>query len=113
EEEERKRVEAARIAAEQDRQDQTVIGQYVGRIQAAITREFNTAGLPGGMSCVLQIRMIPGGEVVQATIIKSSGSAVFDSRAEIAVKRASPLPVPDDQRVFGKMREIRLTFAPN
>lgn len=104
---------AAAAAAAQDRQDQGIIGQFVGRIQAAIVREFNTAGLPAGLSCILQIRMIPGGEVVEARIIKSSGNAVFDSRAELAVTRASPLPVPQDQRVFTKMREIRLTFAPN
>jgi colicin import membrane protein len=104
---------AAAASAEQDRQDQGIIGQFVGRIQGAITREFNTAGLPTGLSCILQIRMIPGGEVVEARIVKSSGNAVFDSRAELAVKRASPLPVPEDQRVFNKMREIRLTFAPN
>jgi len=104
---------AAAATAAQDRQDQGIIGQFVGRIQVAITREFNTAGLPTGLSCILQIRMIPGGEVVEARIIKSSGNAVFDERAKLAVERASPLPVPDDQRVFTKMREIRLTFAPN
>jgi colicin import membrane protein len=57
--------------------------------------------------------MIPGGDVADARVIKSSGNSVFDSRAEIALKRASPLPVPDNPRIFAKMREIRLTFAPN
>ncbi len=96
----------------QDREDQNVIGQHVSRIQAAITREFNLTGLQPGLSCVLHIRMIPGGEVVEARIVRSSGNSVFDSRAETAVKRASPLPVPDNPRIFGKMREIRITFAP-
>ena len=97
----------------QDRQDLNVINSYVGRIADAIEREFNTAGLPAGLSCVFQIRMIPGGDVVEVKIDKSSGNTLFDSRAEIAVKRASPLPVPDNPRIFDKMRVIRLTFAPN
>ncbi|MGK0296562.1 MAG: colicin import membrane protein [Gammaproteobacteria bacterium] len=105
-EEERQQNEA------QDRQDVNEINSYVARITVAIEREFNTAGLPPGLSCILRIRMIPGGDVVEARIDKSSGNAVFDSRAEIAVKRASPLPVPDNPRIFGKMREIRLTFDP-
>ncbi len=119
-EEARKKQEAERLAAqkaqqqtEQDRQDMNVINSYVARIANAIEREFNTAGLPPGMSSVIQIRMIPGGDVAEARVVKSSGNSVFDSRAEIAVKRASPLPVPDNPTIFGKMREIRLTFAPN
>jgi colicin import membrane protein len=105
--------EQRQLKEAQDRQDLNVINGYVGRIADAIEREFNTAGLPPGLSCVLQIRMIPGGEVAEARIDKTSGSSVFDSRAEIAVKRASPLPVPENPRIFDKMRVIRLTFAPN
>ncbi|MGY8813429.1 MAG: cell envelope integrity protein TolA [Gammaproteobacteria bacterium] len=109
----RKLAEEERLQNEaQDRQDINEINSYVARITVAIEREFNTAGLPPGLSCILRIRMIPGGDVVEARIDKSSGNAIFDSRAEIAVKRASPLPVPDNPRIFGKMREIRLTFDP-
>lgn len=106
--EEQKRAQAA-----QDREDMNVINSYVGRIADAIEREFNTAGLPAGLSCIFQIRMIPGGDIVDARIVKTSGNSVFDSRADIALKRAAPLPVPDNPRIFAKMREIRLTFAPN
>jgi colicin import membrane protein len=123
---ERKKQEELRLAEEQrqlkeaqdaqnlqDRQDLNIINTYVGRIADAIEREFNTAGLPPGLSCIFQIRMIPGGDVVEARIDKSSGNTLFDSRAEIAVQRASPLPVPEQPRIFDKMRVIRLTFAPN
>jgi colicin import membrane protein len=56
--------------------------------------------------------MIEGGKVVEATIAKSSGNALFDQRAENAVYLASPLPVPEEIRVFEKMRSIRFTFEP-
>jgi colicin import membrane protein len=56
--------------------------------------------------------MVPGGDVVLAQVVTSSGNSIFDRRAEIAVKKASPLPVPDDSRVFEMMRDINLTFQP-
>lgn len=98
--------------AERLRQEQGELDQYAARIQDAIRREFNTTGLPPGLSCVLEIRMIPGGEVVSVRISKSSGNEVFDQRAEVAVSKAAPLPVPDDAQLFEKMRELHLTFAP-
>lgn len=104
--------EQAAQQAAQDKADMNVINQYVARIAGAIQGQFNTAGLDAGLSCVLQIRMLAGGEVTDARITKSSGNAIFDSRAIAAVQLASPLPVPDDARIFGKMREIRLTFKP-
>ena len=100
-------------AAAQAKQDDSLIAQFSTRIRAAIAQQFNTVGLPPGLSCVLFIRMVPGGEVVEARIEKSSGNDVFDRRAEAAVYQASPLPVSEEQRVFEKMREIRLTFAPD
>ena len=56
--------------------------------------------------------MIEGGEVIESNIVESSGDATFDQRAEKAVRRASPLPVPTESRLFNKMRSIRITFEP-
>ena len=104
--------EQAQMLAAQDKADMNVINQYVARIANAIQSEFNMTGLPPGLSCVFLLRMSPGGDVVSVRIDKSSGNTIFDTRAETAVKRAAPLPVPEDARIFAKMREIRLTFAP-
>jgi len=98
--------------SEQARRDMSFINQYGERIKRAIRKEFNPIGLPEGLSCVFIIRMIPGGQVVDEHIVKSSGNDIFDRRAETALSKASPLPVPDDPRLFEKMREIRLTFRP-
>ena len=56
--------------------------------------------------------MVPGGDVVDAKVIRSSGNAVFDRQAEIAVRKASPLSVPDDPRLFQQLREIQFVFEP-
>jgi colicin import membrane protein len=98
--------------AEQLRQDDLLLAQYTARINAAIIQNFNLTGLPPGLSCVLRIRMVPGGEVVAVQIATSSGNPVFDQRATDAVTKASPLPAPDDPRLFEKMRDIRLIFKP-
>ena len=104
--------EQAQRDAAQAQQDQKTIALYGERIKRAIRQEFNTVGLPEGLSCVFMIRMIPGGQVVESHIVKSSGNDVFDRRAETALSKAVPLPAPDDPRVFEKMREIRIEFAP-
>ena len=81
-------------------------------IARSIENKFNRLGLEEGLSCVILIRMIEGGKVVEASIVKSSGNDLFDKRAEDAVYKASPLPTPDETRLFEKMRNIRFTFEP-
>ena len=103
----------AELEAEQRaRQDQAALAQYTGLIIEAVAGRFNRLGLPGGLSCVVRIRMLAGGQVAEVAIVRSSGNALFDSRAETAVRAASPLPVPANARLFEKMRNIRFTFEP-
>ena len=102
----------AELEAEQRaRQDQAALAQYTGLIIEAVAGRFNRLGLPGGLSCVIRIRMLAGGQVAEVAIVRSSGNALFDSRAETAVRAASPLPVPANARLFEKMRNIRFTFG--
>ena len=100
--------------AAQSLKDQQLLKQYVAYMRDAIRRQFNIVGLPSGLSCVLVIHTIPTGDVVGVEVEKSSGNDVFDRRAEVAVKKAAPLPVPDDANTFERlqMREIRIEFAP-
>jgi colicin import membrane protein len=103
---------AAEQAAEQERQDAKEIDRYTRAIARSIESKFNQLGLEEGLSCVILIRMIEGGKVVEASIVKSSGNELFDKRAETAVYSASPLPAPDEARLFEQMRNIRFTFEP-
>ena len=102
----------AELEAEQQERDLTTIQKYQALIIRAVENNFNQLNLPDGLSCVILIRMLEGGKVVEASIVKSSGNDLFDRRAENAVYSASPLPVPEEIRLFEKMRNIRFTFEP-
>ncbi|MGR8947630.1 MAG: cell envelope integrity protein TolA [Gammaproteobacteria bacterium] len=101
-------------AAQQQAADDSEIAKYTRAIASQVTQAFRyPPGLEEGMVCTLYVRMIPGGEVIEARVIESSGSPTFDRQAENAVRKAAPLPVPDEPRLFGKMRELRFVFDPS
>jgi len=99
-------IEAARV--------QGVVAEYIGYIQERIQRSWlRPPGSPAGLSCVVQVSLIPGGEVASVHIVRSSGDPVFDRSVESAVYKASPLPLPPDAALFKHFRELRLIFKPN
>lgn len=102
----------AELEAQQQQRDQSVLAKYTRLIQNEIERNFNKLGLPDGLSGVILIRMLQGGTVAEASIVNTSGNELFDRRAVTAVYSASPLPVPEEPRLFEQMRTIRFTFEP-
>ena len=60
----------------------------------------------------MRVRLIPGGEVLEAKIVRSSGDAVFDRSVENAVQKASPLPLPENPELLEQFREIEFIFRP-
>lgn len=97
-------------AEEQAARDQSEIDRFTRLIQTQIEHAFTNP--QRGLKCTLLVKMVPGGDVVDAKVVRSSGNVLFDRRAEIAVHKASPLPVPDDPRLFQQMREIEFIFDP-
>jgi colicin import membrane protein len=123
EEAQRKAVEQemqARLAAEQERMAsqrrtamQRMIDEYVLYIREKVERRWIPPPDSGsGLSCTVEVRLIPSGEVIDAQIVRSSGNPVFDRSVEAAVFKASPLPVPSDVEVMEKFRTIRFEFKP-
>jgi len=104
----------AEHAAEQRRQDATLLQAIVGRISNKVERNFNKTGLPGNLACTLQVKLLPGGDVIDVSVSKSSGDDIFDRRALTAVQKASPLPVPEDLETFERLdlRELTFKFEP-
>jgi colicin import membrane protein len=50
---------------------------------------------------------------MDADVVRSSGNGVFDRSAENAVRKASPLPVPKDRKLFRRnFRSFTFEFKP-
>jgi colicin import membrane protein len=66
-----------------------------------------------GMEALLQVELVPTGDVVAVMLIESSGSGVFDQSAEAAVRKARRFEVPSESAVFEKyFRRFTLLFKP-
>lgn len=109
--------EKQRVAEQQKRTayEQSEVAKYKGMIRSQITRNWIfPASYQKGMKCKVLVRLIPSGDVVSVSILQSSGNIAFDSSVEMAVRKASPLPVPKaDTGLFDHFREVEFVFDPN
>jgi colicin import membrane protein len=115
--EEQRRREAdlqAQLKAEQEEaRARSALSEYIPYIQDKVQRNWlRPAGSSAGLSCLIRVRLIPGGDVVSATVVRSSGDPLFDRSVETAVLKASPLPLPTDASLFNHFREINFNFEP-
>jgi len=122
---ERIRAEEARIRQQQmaeeqrvldaarERQYQSMVDKHVEIIRQKVNRNWlRPAGSRAGLTCTVRVRIIPGGDVLDVRITKSSGNAVFDRSVETAVLKASPLPLPADRALFDRFRVLEFIFDP-
>jgi len=93
---------------------QSALSEFIPYIQEKVQNNWlRPAGSPPGLSCVIQVTLIPGGEVVGTRVVRSSGNQLFDASVERAVQKASPLPLPADSALFKYFREINFNFVPD
>jgi colicin import membrane protein len=89
------------------------VDKYKTLIKQAIYLQWiNPEGTGVGDFCRLRINIAPGGLVLDVKLIASSGNVVLDRSAQAAIFKASPLPVPDDIKLFDEVRTIDFTFRP-
>ncbi len=107
------------VAAELDAQDGATTPEAVGSFEADLMARIVAAwsrppSARNGMSCDLRLALVPTGELVSVTLVRSSGNAAFDRSADLAVRRAAPFRVPEDPTVFDAyFRTVTVTFSPN
>lgn len=103
-----------REAQERDRLLQEARGNHEGLIKQKVTQNWiRPVGIRKGLRCTVHVRVTPGGQVIEARVIQSSGNPAFDRSAESAVHKATPLPVPTDPRLFeAHFREFNFVFNP-
>jgi colicin import membrane protein len=87
---------------------------YVAQIQAEIIQNWSRPPRArNGMQALLRVFLVPTGEVVDVTLLESSGNESFDRSALLAVRKAERFQVPDDPRQFERnFREFEVLFRP-
>jgi colicin import membrane protein len=104
------RKEAERVAAEaRDRQQKEFDG-FVNGIRAKIRGRANVPDtVRGNPEVTVRIRVLPGGEVLDISVVKRSSNPAYDTAIERAIRSASPLPVPPASHpLFPQFRELNL-----
>ncbi len=89
---------------------------YAGLIQRTVVNNWSRPpSARNGMEALLSIQLIPTGDIVSVTVLKSSGNGAFDRSAINAVEKAGSfpelknLPIREFERTF---RRFRLLFRP-
>jgi colicin import membrane protein len=100
--------EAAAQQLEQDSETAAAVAAIKNALSANWRRPPSARN---GMEVLLQIRLLPGGDVLSVSVLKSSGDKALDASAVAAVENASPLPVPSGE-LFDKFRKFTLRFRP-
>lgn len=87
--------------------------RYIPIIQQKVDRNWTRPSGLKGLNAGVRVRLTPNGEVISAKVVRSSGNPVFDRSVENAVLKASPLPIPREQGVNEKFRDIQFNFDPD
>ena len=101
------------IAREQVAARNRALGDWEGKIRAKIRRNiraFVADQVAGNPQAIFQVTLLPTGEVLTATMSKSSGNKAYDEEVQRAIKASSPLPKPEPASLF--QRNLELKFRP-
>ena len=86
---------------------------WIERIRAKIRSNIvfpRADEMQGNPTAEFSVVQLPSGDVLSATLRRSSGIRAYDEAVEQAIHKASPLPKPDDPALFE--RRLELTFRP-
>jgi len=64
------------------------------------------------LKCVVNVRLMPTGDIAYISFVESSGDTIFDHSVEFAIRKSAPFPVPKDHEIFDKIRVIQFHFIP-
>ncbi len=111
--EKRRQTEQARVRAENDAATAAELGRYQDMIRSKIRRNIvMPPDVPASAVAEFQVTLLPGGMVMDAVLLKSSGNTAYDNAAERAIYKAQPLPLPADAGLQKMFRDLHLTVRP-
>lgn len=87
------------------------LARYLALIQQKVERNWvPPASVGEGLECEVAVQQLPNGDVVDARTISCNGDAAVQRSVENAVRRSSPLPLPENRALFE--RNLRFIFKP-
>jgi colicin import membrane protein len=91
--------------------DASDMERYSFAIQQKVTRNFiRPASAPEQLECVVNVRQLPNGDVMDVSIGNCNGDEAVRRSVEAAVHKASPLPLPANPSIF--QRNLQIIFKP-
>jgi len=113
-EEEMRRLQEEQQAKEQAAANEKILSDFAAQIKAKVSSvwRYPPSARPE-METQVSIQLLPSGEVVSVDIVQGSGNQALDRSVLAAVKKAQPLPVPENIRLFEQQfRRFTMAFRP-
>ena len=91
-------------------QQMSEVAKYKAMILAKIkSRIIMPPDLPGNPNVEYLVTLLPGGDILDVRLSKSSGFAGYDDAVERAIFLSKPLPLPPDPGLFSQFRNLSIT----
>lgn len=103
---------AADKAASERAAQQSAMNSYIARIRDKIRSNTDVPdGVPVGTRLVVKLIVLPTGEVLSADPVGGSGNKIYNDAVQRGIKRAEPLPLPEDPRLRQQFRSFDLALT--
>ena len=88
------------------------LASYADKVRGKIRGNLvQPPGLKGNPTVRFVVSQLPNGEVLDVRLRKASGNTLYDDAVERAIRKSSPLPLPDDRALFE--RELEIIYCPD
>jgi colicin import membrane protein len=88
------------------------MSRYIALIQQKVERNWvRPASAQAGLECEVAVQQLPNGDVMSVKTVRCNGDDAVRRSIENAVRRAAPLPLPDNRVLFD--RNLSFTFRPD
>ena len=85
------------------------MAEYKAKIMAKIRRNIvMPPDLPGNPAVEFDVTLLPGGDILEVKIRRTSGYPAFDNAVERGIFMSKPLPLPSDPALFVKFRNLNV-----
>jgi colicin import membrane protein len=85
------------------------MAEYKAKIMAKIRRNIvMPPDLPGNPAVEFDVTLLPGGDILDVKMRRTSGYPAFDGAVERAIFMSKPLPLPPDPALFVKFRNLNV-----